>query len=319
MVAKLISDITIKENGLLQINSADDNFQSFLNVYRAENINTPILIWNNEYKDIFKGILEKEIEKLETDYSPWEENPFKDFAYLKHDSDLKVNGIYIKQLNKDNDFWIKNPAKFLEALLNKVVEVKDNEQNSFDLLIALRNTIASHYITTVNDKVKEGLLDLVPIFIRDNPDNEEVTSKETQISMLIFESIGHAIKKNDNISDFSSVHKLWESLPGIIYHNEKERVCVESILHCIQFITNNPLWSIEDQLWNTGLLGILLRHALYTKKSKTQYQIIAFLLLNTDKRIVKYGRKLIDKFLPLDFRHIIESSEPKSNPDDSPK
>ena len=116
--------------------------------------------------------MEGEILKLNKGEEYWTENPFKNFSYLSKGQSLQVDGIYIKQLNKDLDFILKDPDVFLNKLIEKLEKVKDDEQATFDILIALRNIIASQFISSINDEVKAEFLKLIPLFLDSNYESE---------------------------------------------------------------------------------------------------------------------------------------------------
>jgi hypothetical protein len=77
---------------------------------------------------------------------------------------------------------------------------------------------------------------------------------------------------------------------------------------------------VHIHLWGTGILGLLLRYIFRTDDINTQRSIIVFLLCNSNESVNVYGKKLVSKFLPLDFKKLLSTSKVLENDaDKSPK
>lgn len=305
MIEKLVGKLEYKEDGRIDLIDGYDQSSVFLDKYRAKQFTSSDLIWNQRTRDEFRLILGKEIEDINSDKTYWRTNPYQDFLYTDHNKELKVDNVFIRLLNKDVYFSHKQPEEFLVKLVDKVLEVQDDLLSAFEVLMAIRNCIASPSIVHVSDGTKKHLISLIPLFIDFSRDID--SSKFSKMSLLILDAITNCIKKNSSLNDFLDAEGLCQHLCDILYQNENERVPVESILLCLQAVVNHKEVDVKSYLWDTGLLGLLIRHIYHTEEIRAQVMIVNFLLCNSDEEVVKYGKLLVKKYLPLDFSELFLS------------
>lgn len=147
MVQKLVTKLKMKAHCTIQLSDNLDVSSNFLEIYRADNINSPDLIWNENTRREFISILEKEIRISEQGDNTWEVNPYEDFTYTDYEDELTIDNIHIRLLNKDIYYAIEDPDSFLVKLMEKLKENTSDKLLSFELLMALRNCIASTAVT----------------------------------------------------------------------------------------------------------------------------------------------------------------------------
>ena len=194
MVEKLTTKIKITEKGTIEVIDDYDLFIVFLEIYRSKQITSPDLIWNASTREELKNILKKEIELSEGDQEQWELNPYQNFEYSIYDNELRVENILIRQLNKDIYFTHKDPDNFLNKLIYKLDELKNDYVLSFELLMATRNCISSQGVTEISEDIYQKLIGLVPNFVKTDIDERE-SDKLSKSSMLMLEILSNGIKK----------------------------------------------------------------------------------------------------------------------------
>jgi len=59
--------------------------------------------------------------------------------------------------------------------------------------------------------------------------------------------------------------------------------------------------TISEYFWKTGIFGLLFRYIFKTDDQRAQSSIVHFLCCNQNQYIVKYGKTLIQSYLPLEF------------------
>ncbi|CAI2367775.1 unnamed protein product [Moneuplotes crassus] len=318
MMAELTSEVQFIHMGIIGIDDKDDGSLKFLELYHSINISTPYLIWNDNHKCILKDILEKEVKKTQSKKDYWVDNPYKDFSYLAQDQGLVVDGIYIKQLNKDLEFTVKDPSRFIEKSISKLYEVQNDDQLCFDILLAIRNIISSQMVQTLKQKVKNKFIELVPILISKRPEETLKKSKELKIASILMEILSHILRKFDSVDDFTQPEGICQILYGILCDQTDQKM-TESVRMCLQAITNNHLFSVEEHLWKTGILGLFLKSIFHTNNFRYKVMIASFFLQNMNDEIIQYGRKLMDALLPLDFHDARRKEEVKDDGDLSPR
>lgn len=200
MIQKLVGKLEYKEDGKIDIVDDYDQFSIFIEAYRSKQLTSSDLIWNQRTRDELRLILEKEIDDINSKNTLWRVNPYQDFLYTEHNKELKVDDIFIRLLNKDIYFSHKHPHEFLVKLVDKVLEVQEDKLSAFEVLMAIRNCIASPSIVSVSDETKRQLTSLIPIFIDFSDDVDP--SKFNKMSLLILEAITNCVKKNNSLKDF---------------------------------------------------------------------------------------------------------------------
>lgn len=301
---KLICHFKFKEDNVIEIDDKDISI-FFLEMYRSESIQSPDLVWNNSIKEELKTILLKEIELWESSQL-WKESPYKDFEYSNEGDELVINGVFVKLLNKDIYFTLKNPSEFLSKIVYDLKNTKRNETDTFEIIMAMRNCTTSSYISEINEETKNDIFSLLPKFVSMEVDNEN--SRVSKISMLILETLSHAIKKTNSLEGILENDGLCQIMVNILYKNENERIPTDSILLWLKAIVSHPEGDAKAHLWNTGILGLLLRYIFRTNDLIAQRSIILFLLWNSNESVKEYGVKLISKFLPLDFKNLLTTN-----------
>ena len=307
-VEKLVSKIEITEFGWIKIQDEFDLFPFFIEIYRSSQHTSPDLIWNQRTRDELKLILHKEIKDIENGESDWDKNPYEEYIYTECSKELRVDGVFIRLLNKDIYYTHRYPTHFLDKLVQTIFEIKDDLSLSYEVLTALRSLISSPIIEVVTTKMRRQLVKLIKMFI-DYKNPLEINQKYSKISSFVIDIIGQWIKKNQYWEDFFENEGLWDMLVELIYHNKNERIPIESLISCIQAISTWQNVNTEKYLWNSGLLGLLFRYIFYVDDVRIQVKVIHYFLWNTNQNIVKYGSMLINSFLPLDFSQV---SSPKS-------
>jgi hypothetical protein len=73
----------------------------------------------------------------------------------------------------------------------------------------------------------------------------------------------------------------------------------------MQSLSNREDVDVTEYLWNTGLLGLLLRAVFQTDHLRSQGLIVNYLLWNSVPQVANYGKDLINRFLPLDFTKVV--------------
>jgi hypothetical protein len=199
----------------------------FLEMYRSENIHSPDLIWNKSVKEEFKLILIKESEKCEKS-ELWEGNPYKNFKYTEQSDGLVIGGVSVRLLNKDMYFTLTNPDEFLGMLVDDLKNTKRNGPDTFELIKAMRNCISSTGISEVSDQIMSDIFSLLPEHV--SMEVDENNSKASTISMLMLETLSHAIKKTFMIESIIENNGLCQILVNILHKNENEHVSTDSII-----------------------------------------------------------------------------------------
>lgn len=194
-VEKLISKIEVKESGCIKITDDFDLFPLFIEIYRSHQHTSPDLIWNQRTRDELKLILQKEINEIEAGECNWTKNPYEEYNYTESSKELRVDGVFIRLLNKDIYYTHRDPAHFLDKLVQSIFEIKDDLALSYEVLTALRSLISSPIIEVISTQMRKELVKLIHIFI-DSKGPFEANSKYTKISSFVIDIVAQAMKKN---------------------------------------------------------------------------------------------------------------------------
>lgn len=138
MTEKLIVPVKISHTGVLELEEEQDFSALFLEMFRSKQLKSPEMIWNQRTRDELKKILEKELHSINSSSHNWEVNPYHDFFYSEHESELRVGNVFISLINKDSNYKIENVNEFFIKLLDKLEEVKDDSVAAIEILVAAK-------------------------------------------------------------------------------------------------------------------------------------------------------------------------------------
>jgi hypothetical protein len=93
MIEKLTAPIKISDAGIIEITEEQDLSPLFLEMFRSKQLKSPEMIWNQRTRDELKSILYKELEGINSSSGSWEVNPYHDFFYSEHESELRVGNV----------------------------------------------------------------------------------------------------------------------------------------------------------------------------------------------------------------------------------
>ena len=314
-VEKLVSKVSVKESGSIEILDDFDLFPFFIEIYKSQQHTSPDLIWNQRTRDELKMILQKEIEEIESGESNWEVNPYNDYWYTEYSKELRVDGVFIRLLNKDIYHSHRNPSRFLHKLVETIFKIKNDISLSYEVLTALRSLISNPIIESVSTDLQKQLIQLIPTFINIENSKDD-NAKFAKISSFVIDIVGQSLKKWHHCDDFFEKDGIWDTLVNLLYRNKNELIPIESLISWINAISTWPQANITEYLWNSGILGLLFRYIFYTNEIRAQVKVINYFLWNTNQNIINYGKILIDSFLPLDFSQVsVTKSSPAIQPE----
>ena len=185
---KLLEKLISSNSNFTTVKDTYDMFPFFIEIYRSDRYTSPDLVWTEETRNELKSILENE-KKAGINGNFADPNLYENYLYTDQSNELLVEysykdsntnkkyneRIYIKYLNKDVYFTPSSPIDFLEALIDKLDDVKTkNKQDSFEIIMSIRGCISSQQIIMISDEIVEKLLNLLHQCMNHEEPNNEI-------------------------------------------------------------------------------------------------------------------------------------------------
>jgi hypothetical protein len=147
MKEKLLLDFTVDDNQLEFYQS--DNIKDFYRVFSAQQINSPELIWTDETR----------WEMLYSIHEFLHGGSFDDFGYTVNQSELRVEGIFVKYFNVEqarmqfDDTYMQGEKKLQFALaLTQKIQQTDCPDDMEKITLAVKNLVCNMGLTVQNQE-----------------------------------------------------------------------------------------------------------------------------------------------------------------------
>ena len=174
MLKKLILPIDVNEEGVIKFLEDHDNSPLFLEMYRSNHLKSFDMIWNKQTREELKEVLTKELENIYQGKVQWDVNPYLNYQYAEHDKELIVGNVFLSSVNRDKEFRPKDPQDFIDKLIDKLDEVKDDSIQTLEVVKTIKSCSSMSELSTINQRTFWSFFEFTESFVNDLMENEEI-------------------------------------------------------------------------------------------------------------------------------------------------
>jgi len=184
------------------------------------------MIWNKQTREELKEVLTKELENIYQGKVQWDVNPYLNYQYAEHDKELIVGNVFLSLVNRDKEFRPKDPQDFIDKLIDKLDEVKDDSIQTLEVVKTIKSCSSMSELSTINQRTFWSFFEFTESFVNDFMENEEIWKDELKTINLLLQAIENLIQKVDSLQEKKKLMRLFSK---ILHQSHKGKLMISGM------------------------------------------------------------------------------------------